>query len=383
MRDYIQKQLSPQTWLDRLSPQQLAGIVLGLFVLSGFLFLLDRNRNLNIVYEPLPSPDFSLIQRFEDVELVSAPQIVGDTAVFAGSLTPDELPILISLNLETGQPRWTVDINEQSKPGWWVEDIPWNFPLRWQWGPVAVNDSSVFVADRFLLTTSVTAYDLATSERLWQRQIGLINGSQIRRLFVTDEQLAVQLVEPTYSELNILDVDSGYELFRENENGVGLFWVDQFEESNREYRAYSDETPTTHANSLTLQLDSCGLTPHVQETRIVVHALLCDGSGHGGIVALNRETGDTLWRLDVPVASQIGLDGAYGYVVSHDNQLLAIDLERGEVLSILRFDKPLRRLSNETPIFIGAGDGKTAVYFAATRQLFFFESVYQNVSEGD
>ena len=81
----------------------------------------------------------------------------------------------------------------------------------------------------------------------------------------------------------------------------------------------------------------------------------------------------------MPVVSQIAIDGAYGYVLDHDNQLLVIDVETGAVLSILRFDQPIRNLTPETPIFVGAGDGKTAVYFGMTNQLMFFESAFKNI----
>lgn len=381
MRDYVQKQLSPQTWIERLSVSQLAGIVLLLFVISASMFLLDRNRAIQLEYVPETTADFSLLHVYHDVALLSAPVIVGDTAVFAGTLSPEQLPVIISFDIPSGTINWTVDIDTQSEPDWWINDFEWNYPFRWQWGPVTADETAVYIADRFLLTTSVTAYDLATGDYLWQRQIGTINGSQIRSLNLIDGQLAARIIEPSYTDLYVMDTSNGFRVFRENENAQGLFWIDQFEDVERQYRAISIGLEATAVNPWAFQINNCGLTPQMQADRIVVHSLLCDESGRGVMFALDRWTGATLWRLDVPVVSQMALDEDTGFVVSQDNQLLAVDLTNGAVLSILNFDHPIRGFTEETPIFVGAGGGKTAVYYGMNHQLLFFDSVFKNEAE--
>ncbi|MEM7335951.1 MAG: PQQ-binding-like beta-propeller repeat protein, partial [Chloroflexota bacterium] len=282
------------------------------------------------------------------------------------------------IDIRSGQLRWLVDVNDQSEPDWWIDDIEWNFPLSWSWGPIAVHDGAIFMADRFLVTTTVTAFGLETGERLWEREIGTLNGSPVRQMNMVDGLLAVRIVEPSYSDLYVIDPSNGFRVFRENESASSLFWREEIEGFDRDYRAYSIGLEATTVNPWQFEFDNCGVTPQLLPDRIIVHALMCDESGRGGIFALDRFSGATLWRLDVPVVTQMAIDGAFGYVMDHDNQLLAIDMDTGAILSILRFNEPIRNFTPETPIFVGAGDGKTAVYYGMTNQLLFFDSAFKN-----
>ncbi len=356
-------------------------MVLALLVISGFMFLLDRQRNLDFKYVPEPSPDFFLLNAYDEAELVQSPIISGETAVFIGNRTPDELTALTAIDIRTGQLKWLVDVNDVSEPDWWFEELEWNYPLQWQWGPIATDGGAVFQADRFLISTTVTAFELETGEPLWEREIGTINGSPVRQLNMIDGLLAVRIIEPSYSDLYVVDPSNGFRVFRENESASSLFWREEIEGYDRDYRAYNFGMEATTVNPWQFQFESCGLTPQVQPDRIVVHALMCDESGRGAIFALDRHSGATLWRLDVPVVSQISIDGEFGFVLSQDNQLLALDLASGNILSILRFDKPIRNFSPETPIYVGSGGGKTAVYISMSNQLLFFDSIFKNNDE--
>ena len=57
-------------------------------------------------------------------------------------------------------------------------------------------------------------------------------------------------------------------------------------------------------------------------------------SGFGNVIALNALNGDELWRLDLKIpirAAPMSYDGIV-FVITHDNQLFAIDNKIGEVL---------------------------------------------------
>ena len=75
----------------------------------------------------------------------------------------------------------------------------------------------------------------------------------------------------------------------------------------------------------------------------------------------------------VPVISQLAIAENTGYVISADNQLLALDLTWGEVRGILNFDSPPRRLQENLQILIGGSGEKTAVYFPSNQHLYFFD----------
>lgn len=377
MRDYVQKRINPNRWLERLTVRQLAGLVLMMVVLSGFLFLLDGGLNRNVVYAPQETAVFAPLLTLEDVTLTGPPKIVEDTAVVIAALSPNELPTLQALNLTTGEVDWFIPIDAQSRPDWWLDELEWNYPFRWLWGEIEVDETAVYVTDRFLLTTSITAYALESGEELWQRQIGVLNGSPVRELQLVDGKLGAHIVDGAFATLTIFDPANGFELYEESANGASLFWAERFEDSERQYREYPSGLEATEVNPWTFPLENCGLTPTLQQSRIVVRASFCDESGRAGVLALDRVSGAELWRLTVPIVSNVALDGEVGYAITYENQLIGFDLSSGAVLEILNFDRPLGTIDPEMPIFVGAGGGVTAVYYDETNQLFFFSSPFQ------
>lgn len=386
LRDYVQKQLNPQTWIERMTPWQLGLLVLLLFGVSALAFFLERSGTRRVPFAPQPSEQFFLINDFENVTMQQVPLVLGDTAVFPGRLDDVETAGLLGLNVRTGTLRWSVSNDEQSRPDWWMDEMAWTFPLDWEWGPLATDGERVFTADRLLLTTTVYAFSLADGARLWERELGVINGSPVRSLRLIDGQLVARIVEPGYAELTILDPVNGRVLFhRSNENAANLYWIEQNESLSREYRQYNsglDATQGLSAAPWQHRFNNCGITPQVSETRIVVHARMCDDSGQpdpsqrAALFALDRQTGQQLWVLEsVPVISNIAIDGDVGYAVSVDSQLFALDLNSGGVIGIVNFGQPDHELRPDERIFVGSSGGVTAVYFSANRHLYVFENI--------
>ena len=298
MRDYVQRRLNPSTWIENLSTRQLAGILLALLVLSGFLFLFDVDPTLNANYVPEASSDFTLLQAYDDATVFQTPMIVGETAVFVGNRTSEHVQALTAIDIRTGQLRWLVDGDERSEPDWWLDELTWNFPLTWSWGPILTDGKAVFLADNYLVTTTVTGFSLETGEPLWERTIGSLNGSPVRQLNMVDGLIAVRIIEPAYNELYVIDPSTGFRVFRENESASGLFWRDEIEGYNRDYRAISLGLEATTVNPWQFQFENCGLTPQMLPDLIIVHALMCDESGRGAVFALDRQTGATLWNAE-------------------------------------------------------------------------------------
>lgn len=372
MRDFFGQQLNSQPGLGRLTRRQLTGLMLLFFVISAVFFVLDSRPQPQKLYQPEQSTQFRLIRAIESVDLLYPPVLVGDTAVFVGTLDSAIDQHIIAIDIPNGQTIWTVDVDTQSEPDWWLDDFEWNYPFSWDWGPIAADDSLVFISDSFFLTTSLTAYALADGQEIWQQQMGFVNGSPVKELSVVEQYVAARIEEPGYAELFVVEAADGSRKVREVDSVPGLFWLENGE-NGRRYYATQQGIQVQGRTPWAFPFLNEGITALLLPDQIILHARLPEGEGTAVLFALDRESGITLWHLDVLLVSHVERDENVGFAVSVENQLLAIDLETGSVVSILDFNQPLRQFGPEFPIFVAAGSGKTAVYHQSTQQLLIFE----------
>lgn len=385
MRDYVQRQLNPQTWIERAKPWQLGLLILLLFGVSALAFRIDAGRLRRTPFAPQPSDQFVLIHDLLDVKMQSPPIVFGNTAVFPGSIETPNRAGLIAIDTLTGGLRWVYSNDEQSRPDWWLDDVAWRFPMDWEWGPIVTDGERIYTSDRFLLTTSINAFSL-NGDPLWERELGVINGSQVRNLNVFDGQLVAHIVESGYAELTVLDVGNGRIQFRrDDENAANLYWIELGDPFLREYRTYNsgvDATQGGAASAWQFRFNNCGITPQMLETQIIIHARMCDENGLpnqeqlAAIFALDRQTGRQSWILDsTPVISNVAIDGERAYAIDVDSRLIALDLASGSIVGAVNFGQPDHELRPDERVFVGSGGGITAVYFSANEHLYIFEQI--------
>jgi outer membrane protein assembly factor BamB len=107
--------------------------------------------------------------------------------------------------------------------------------------------------------------------------------------------------------------------------------------------------------------------------------------GYGPVKAFSLSTGNQLWTINEPVVSNIAVDGSTAYFVTMNTELVAVNIQTGEILGRLyftpEFDPNINYFDpnyqssfdslNEAPT-IAAGNGYIVVYFEDKKQLSVF-----------
>lgn len=360
-------------FLERFSQNQLVFLMIGLFALSALLFFLDRDVPLPVVYRPQSAASFTLLNSWDDVDLVYPPAMGEQTAVLVGSLPTGSTPQVIGLDTITGQERWRIDTDVQSRPSYWPDELGWSWPFSWAWGAVAVVDNVAVFGDSFALTTSLTAVDVATGERVWQRQLGAVNGSDVTFLDIEEGLVVARSDAGSYTEFYLFEPDTGRGRWQQREEADGMFWID-LDKPYRRLFAQPLGVEATGRDVWQRPLPGCGTNAHLLGELIVVTVKICEQPGAYQLVVLDRQTGGVQWQFPTPIISNVAFDGSLLLVLAADSRLLQIDAQSGTILAELAFLPKVVQIDGETPYFVGAGDGQTAVYFGDNHQLMLFQA---------
>ncbi|MCA9928229.1 MAG: PQQ-binding-like beta-propeller repeat protein [Anaerolineales bacterium] len=277
----------------RMTRQQGWLLLLVLIALSAVLFALDANGAPAVEREVVAATGFVPRAKLSQVAMMYPPALSADTAVFVGSLNPDDDPQLTAIDLNSGELRWQVTGADQLRPDLWPDEVEWIWPFAWRWGPVILVGDQLIAADAFGLTTTVNAFDIHTGAPGWQHSIGMINGSEVGYLVPgIDDTVVARVAVEGYSEFQIIDPATGLRQFRRQEDAGAIFWVD--DEPRRVFEAFANQIRVTGEQAWQQTVPGCGALPLMTDTLIIVQTFPCvpnDNRGVPGLAALSRTDG--------------------------------------------------------------------------------------------
>ncbi len=358
------------TEVSRISKRQGWLLVGALVVVSLVLFFVDFSPPEAVSRRVEAASGFQPLAVLSNVEMLFAPGLGEETAVFIGTLTPGSDPQLIALNYFTGETQWQVTGSDQFHPDFWPAEWTWEWPFRWEWGPVLVIDEQVVAADAFMLTTSVSSFDLSTGEPGWQRTIGSINGSNINYLAASDHAIVLRITVEGYSEFQIMDTETGHRRFSRMKDAGNIFWAEQ--EPRKIFEAFANQVRVTGEGGWQQSVSGCDVQPLLMADRIIAKTNGCgegEFRGEPGVFAMSRDNGALLWQLNQEVVSNLAADGEHIVGLTSEANLLVIDAASGAVLSSLPFS-PLE-VGADHDFFVAARDGTIAIYFGDSWELVF------------
>ncbi|RIK48376.1 MAG: hypothetical protein DCC59_15240, partial [Chloroflexi bacterium] len=242
-----------------------------------------------------------------DGAINQTPLIVGDSVILSPSTTP-----LLSLDLETGAPKWAFS------------------PPEGVWERAYASDGErVFVG---LKDKTIVALNVSNGKIIWQKDLGI--NTQVPPLvrdgivYVPTAFVGPELTPDEHGRAKFfaLDAETGEEL-----------WV--FKSDN-----YILQTPAIHGNTLYLGGNFYDPTP-------------IDEGGHTRIYALNLADGSPLWTYESEDGFPKRLYATQDTVVfvAYQDFMNGVDASTGELR--WRFDT-----GNWTPSFLG---NENAVYFSS------------------
>jgi outer membrane protein assembly factor BamB len=97
-----------------------------------------------------------------------------------------------------------------------------------------------------------------------------------------------------------------------------------------------------------------------------------EGTLLGNVLALNRQTGDTVWETDNNVVSNVAVSDSTAFFLTSSAELIAIDVETGQKVGSLQFTNGETQLGEDRGYFVAASGGNVLVDLGDGRQLFAF-----------
>lgn len=319
--------------------------------------------------------------RFEEINVVSGITLFGDSmAVTAEDVLltgyikqgmSDYVPqrlwnpdsSLFSLDLQTGTINWQAEAVPQF---------------------VIVNADKVFsVLDSGESVRSIAAYELNNGEKIWQTPLDSLNAIGVDHIAASNTKLFVRTYHRSSRAFYVLDMKTGEidNVMKENlrsvlptnnissafyaENDIStLYFLSQYSVATSGNRAWSTR--------LINGCDYCSLTNPL----VVDGLILVQSSGnpyHGFLNAIDRYTGDLLWRIDKHIISNIAVDGQVVFFLTDNAELVAANITTGEAIASLYFKPSFSEDFDFNNQFqVAAHNNIVAIYFADNRQLFVF-----------
>ncbi|MCB0034677.1 MAG: PQQ-binding-like beta-propeller repeat protein, partial [Anaerolineales bacterium] len=210
-------------------------------------------------------------------------------------------------------------------------------------------------------SSTVVAYNLATTDLLWQTKIPGARG--ITRLFASDEFVTVQGNSSTYNY--VLDAATGEIV---EELPYSDFWWFEFdgvryEEHNQSVRAIelgSQKLRWVYAQNSTV--------PHIP---FIDSETLVFRNG-GSVSAHDTRSGRLLWQKG-NLVRQIDIDGETLFYLTADLRLSAVHKATGEEIGHIQFQMDGPPDYSNHSYLMTASEGMVLVYFGDSRQLYAFQ----------
>jgi outer membrane protein assembly factor BamB len=354
----------------RLNRNQTLGLITLLLITSAFFFFIDREGAPPFSRNMVPSAGFTQERILSGVLLQYAPVVKGKTAVIVGTFEPEADLRVIALDINSGDELWQIDSISKTTPQGWPEESRWVWPFAWQWGPLLIHGDRVIVSDAFALTTSLTAYELATGEQVWERSLGWMNGSDVSYLARAQTDIAARVVADNFSEFYQINPENGWQLYRQPGEAAHLFWREA--EPLRTYEAKPDQIVVSGFQPWQSEYQSCGADAQLTEAVIILQLARCDVAGTFHLLVLDRLDGSVRWRLDTPLVGNVVLDNGRILILTATAHLLILEIETGVHLAELQFAPDLSQPSETVHYALGAADDQIAVYFGDNQELHFY-----------
>jgi outer membrane protein assembly factor BamB len=102
------------------------------------------------------------------------------------------------------------------------------------------------------------------------------------------------------------------------------------------------------------------------------------GTSLGSVAALNGLTGDLIWETGENIVSNVAVDGAAAFFMTHQSELVALDVETGQKVGSVQFSNGETQLGEDRGYFVAASGGNVFVYLGDSHQLFAFHFLADN-----
>ncbi len=213
----------------------------------------------------------------------------------------------------------------------------------------------------------VVAYDIGTSDIVWSKTIPGARG--IETLVITDSSVSV---DGAFSSSNYL-LDAGTGDVIDIIEKPNLIWFTNNGISYERQKSFSFQARDRETSEIIWQNeeDYYPSQPPILTDRVIVAR--SGNTGFLGIAfAIDNATGNLIWEYK-DVLSNISVDGSTAFFLTKNMELVAIDIETGEVLGQTAFTSNLtRERTSDIHHFITASNDIVIVYLGDSQQLFAF-----------
>ncbi len=230
---------------------------------------------------------------------------------------------------------------------------------------IAVSPKGVFIGTSGI--AGVARYNL-DGDFIWDNSF---TGNGILRIYVVDNE--VQIFNHP-DKLRMLDVETGN--VKRKIEGDTIFIATKTEKFIYTYNLQLIEPDTGVIKWEADVANRIRMTPLFTQDVIYIR----EGEIMGRTYAINRANGETLWKIDENIISNIAYSSKKErvYVLTRDGKLLSIDVNSGVASTLIRFSKTPFILNGEQQVggYEVAYDDSTNIVFVIlgdSRQLFAFQ----------
>ncbi len=298
----------------------------------------------------------------------NSPNIALDQNVknlFISDMLPVEDGIFIQggLNIEERKIRYVRSLIES--PNWWVCGS----------GKMAVNTDLVFVSE-YSRGSHILAYDRSTGSIQWQKRLDYRAVGSLR---ATPLGLVVKTQNREDARWYVLNLYSGEkEAIFNKEFELEAF----FTEVNLPYYSIenNDVVVANGPRQWKTELDfspqqSSMLVEFIEGEEIILAYKQAPETTQ--IAALDKNTGDILWKTEIALKSNLALSATTMFFVSKDTELVALDVQTGDVSGFVYFAPKLDEVFStydfqNASILVASDNSRVFVYFENGTNLFSF-----------
>lgn len=249
--------------------------------------------------------------------------------------------------------------------------------VHWQTcatGVMSVGEDYIYVLDSSSSNTRVRAYDMNSGTEVWQKGSDF-GFPAVKNLEITPLGLLVTTHNHGIKRWNLRNLQTGRkEHTFQNDSDVKGFWIEQ---GSVIYDV--KDADLVVANGPIQWQTQVGFESYIDSELVALVAkrefvLVYEQSPTiTQIAVLNKYNGDILWQANMRIASNLVVSEGTLFFVTSDVELLAIDLQTGEISGSITFFSDLGNPLNEyLDILVSANKDQALVYFANSNQLFNF-----------
>jgi outer membrane protein assembly factor BamB len=274
-------------------------------------------------------------------------------------------PGVVSLDTENGRVLFSKSYLPSNEGIYHTAYSPVYFFLGYNGTGKAINNSTIGAG-------GVAAYEIDTGKIRWTQPI---SGTREVRSLVANNAL-VSIDGGGFSDwYYLINSETGEIVSRLDKLKLGLpsppanfaYWYERITTNNLGF------TPETNMQNIVFWT---GKFAQVFQPPILTNQILLirkgEGMFPGNVVALDGQTGESLWETKNDVISNVAVSGSTAFFLTSSAELMALTVETGKEVGTIQFSGGEIQQGTDRGYFVAAGGDKMFVYFGDSRQLFAF-----------